>query len=33
MLRANKNHVKLLTAKFLYQTLSEMVRKRRKESL
>ena len=29
--RANRNHVKLLTAKLFYQTFSDMVRLRRKE--
>lgn len=33
ILNANRNHVKLLTAKLFYQTLSEMVRIRRKEGL
>ena len=30
--RANKNHIKLLTAKLFYQTFSDMLRIRRKES-
>ena len=33
ILRANKNHVKLLTAKLFFQTMSEMVRIRRKDGL
>jgi hypothetical protein len=31
--RANKNHIKLLTAKLLFQAFSSMVHRRRKESL
>jgi hypothetical protein len=31
--RANRNHVKLLTAKLVYQMLNEMVKKRRKDGL
>jgi len=30
--RANRNHIKLLTAKLFYQTFSDMLRVRRKES-
>jgi hypothetical protein len=33
IIRANRNHVKLLTSKLIYQTLSEMVRKRKKDAL
>ena len=33
ILRANKNHVKLLTAKLFFQTMSEMVRIHRKDGL
>jgi chromosome segregation ATPase len=33
IVRANRNHVKLLTAKLVYQMLNEMVKKRRKDGL
>ena len=33
IMRANRNHVKLLTAKLFYQTFSNMLRVRRKEGL
>lgn len=33
IMRANRNHVKLLTAKLFYQTFSNMLRLRRKEGL
>lgn len=33
IVRANRNHVKLLTAKLVYQMLNEMVNKRRKDGL
>jgi hypothetical protein len=32
MIRTQRHHVKLLTSKLFHQTLSEMVRRRRKES-
>ena len=31
--RANRNHIKLLTTKLLFQTLAEMTARRRKEAL
>ena len=33
IVRANRNHVKLLTAKLVYQMLNEMVKKRRKDGI
>lgn len=33
IMKANKNHVKLLTAKLLYQVLTEMIHWRRKDAL
>lgn len=32
IMKSNKNHVKLLTAKLFFQLLSDMVHKRRKEA-
>ena len=33
IVRANRNHVKLLTAKLVYQMLNEMIKKRRKDGI